>query len=69
MERLLSLCQNMSPPIGRYLDVYVQILREQRFCTTDLQVVRTQMICLLLAELRDLHPNMQDTTAEVDRLS
>ena len=59
---------SFTPPIGRYLDAFLQLLRKQRYSVTDLNVVRMQMICLLISELRTLHPNLVDTHDEIDML-
>ena len=60
--------QSFTPPIGGYLNMFLQLLRNERHCVTDLNVVRMQMLCLMMTELRALHPNLVDTEDKIDML-
>ena len=48
--------------------VFLQLLRNERHCVTDLNVVRMQMLCLMMTELRALHPHLVDTEDKIDML-
>ena len=68
VEHVMRQGKSFTPPIGGYLDMLLQLLRKQRYCVTDLNVVRTQMICLMITELRALHPHLVDTDDKIDML-